>query len=139
MKHGSFLLKGVVVAFTPAEPIPKVLIVFVVGVGLFGMHAALSIRLRVDAKGTRAGRRETRRSAIAGEVALGEDFDEGVFSVALNGTGIADTGGLKRLGGILGRWRASHASEDGLPEGAKQLGTSVDALRSVLGDRFNRY
>jgi len=69
-----------------------------------------------------------RRAAIAGEVALGEDLDEVVLAVALDGAGVADASGIVRRGGVLGRRVACQAGKDGLLERAEDLGTVFDAL-----------
>jgi hypothetical protein len=84
LEHGSLLLKRIIIAFASAKPVAKVLVVLVIRIGLLGMHPALAICRLVEAESARARGRKARGSAIACEIALGEDLDERVLAMALD-------------------------------------------------------
>lgn len=132
LKHGTFLLEGIVVALAATEAVAEVLVVLVVGVWLLRVDAAFSVRLRIDAQGARARFWESRGAAIAGKVALIEDLDERVFTVALHGTGVADTGRIVGIRRARGRRVAGQTGEDTLTERAERLCAVLDALGKGL-------
>lgn len=130
LEHRPLLLKRVIVALAPAEAIAEVLIVFVVGVSLLRVDAALGVGFRIDAQAARARCGIARGTAIAGEVALVENLNEGVLAVAGNRTGIADASRVIGIGKLLGRWVAGEAGKDTLAEGAQRLGAVFDTLQA---------
>lgn len=128
MEHGPLLLKRVIIALAAAEPIPEVMVVLVVGIWLLRVHATLGARLLIDAQVAGARGWEARGTAVAGEVALGKNFDESVLAVALDGAGVADAGRVVGRFRVGGWWVAGQTGEDGLAEGTERLGAGFDAL-----------
>lgn len=128
LKHGSLLLKGVIVALAAAEAVAEVLVIAVVDVGLLRMHSSLCICLVVCLQ--RAGGRgwEARRAAVTGKVALLEYLDERVLAVALDRARVADPRWRPRVG--WRRWRrvACQTGKDALSEGSENSRAVVDAL-----------
>lgn len=92
------------------------------------MYAPARVGLAVGTQCTRCCRGNARSAAIAGEVSLLEDLDEGVFAVALDGTGVADARGNPFLCGRRGGRVACQACEDILSQGPKDLGAGIDTL-----------
>jgi hypothetical protein len=138
LEHGALLLERIVVAFAAAESVLEILVVFVVGIRLFRVDAALCVRGRIDAEGAWACRGQALGAAVACEVALGEDLDEGVFAVTLNRAGVADASGRKVVGGVLGDWGAGEAGEDSLPQRSEKLSAVLYALWRVRFEIWKR-
>jgi hypothetical protein len=97
LEHGPLLLEGIVIAFATTEPIPEILVVLVIRIGLFRVNASFGIRLWVDAQVAGAGLGVARGAAIAREVSLGEDLDERVVAMALDRARIAHAGAIIRF------------------------------------------
>lgn len=129
LEHSPLLLERIVIALASTESVPKVLVVLVVDIGLFGVYASPGVGGRVEAQRTWAGLGESGGAAVAGEVPLGEDFDQGVFAMALHGAGVTDPRSIV-VGsfGVLGRWIAGQTCEHSLAEGAEWFCAVVDAL-----------
>ena len=125
-------MEWVVIALAAAEAVSEVLVVLVIHVGLLGVHSTLGIRLGVDAQVARARFGVSRGTAVAGKVPLGEDLDECVLSVTLDRAGIADTGGIVRVGGVRGRRIAGQTGEDALTQGTERFRAMFDALEGLL-------
>lgn len=83
LEHGALLLEGIVIALAAAKPVLEVLVVLVVGIGFFGVHAALQIGFGVGSQRAWTCRRHSLRTAVACEVALLKDLDESMLAVAL--------------------------------------------------------
>lgn len=115
MKHGSFLLERVIIAFTAAKTIAEVVVVFVIRVRFLGVNAA-ALGFLVEAQGAWAGRWDSRRAAVACEVSLLEDFDEGMFAMTLDRAGVAHASRSPFIVGRHGGGIACQASEDGLAQ-----------------------
>jgi hypothetical protein len=92
------------------------------------MDASLSVGLRVDAQVARAGLGKSRGTAVACEVPLSEDLDEGVLAVALDRARIADTSSIVGIRGVGGRGIAGQAGEDALSERAKGVRAVLNTL-----------
>ena len=107
------------------------MVVLVVHIGLFGMHPASSVGCLVQTESTRAGSWDSLGTAIACEVALLEDLDEGVFTVALDRAGIAYTSGCPLV--VVFGWRgiASQASKNGLSQRSEDFGACVNTLKEL--------
>ena len=131
LKHGALLLKRVIVALAAAEAISEVVVVLVVRVWILGVHAVLGVGGWVDTQIAGARRRKPRRAAVAGEIPLVEDLNEGMFAVALDGARVAHSGGVVRIGLVLRRGVARQTCEDALAEGAEWLGTALYTLLHV--------
>lgn len=94
------------------------------------MNAALGIRGRIQPQSTGRSRGQARGAAVACEVPLGEDLDELVLTVALHGTGVADTSGIVGFGRVGGRRVAGQAREHTLTESSEIFGAVLDTLRN---------
>lgn len=134
MEHGALLLEWIVIARTGAKAIAKIVIVnvgFSTGERLLGMYTLLS---RIGVRSERAGDRcrQASGSAIAGEVALRENFNESVVAVALDRAGVADAGGFVWRVHVFRRRVAGKAREDTLLERSKHVGTRIKGLEDVL-------
>lgn len=90
----------IVVLAAAAEPVPEVLVVLVALRRLLSGHTSFLASRGVHAQGAWCGFGEARGSAVADEVALVEELDEGVFAVAGDGAGVADGGGDIWIGGV---------------------------------------
>lgn len=102
------------------------------------MYTALDVCCRVNAQRARLVGAETLRAAVACKVALLEDLDEFVFTVALDRARVADACGLEGVGGAR-RWGSTgKAGEDVLSKRSKRLGAGVYALRGVAGSAHAR-
>lgn len=126
--HSALLLKWVIIAFAHAEAVAKVLVVLVARGWLLRVNPTLGIGRRIQAQGTGTGRWQTRGTAVACEVALGEDLDKLVFTVALHRAGVADARGIVRFGRVCGGRVASQAREHALSEGSEIFGAILDTL-----------
>lgn len=93
-----------------AELIAEVVVVFVAWGSLLGVNA-LSTGLRVFAQGTQGSGRHTSRAAVADEIALVEQFDQGVLAMACDGAGVAHCSGVVIVIRARGGWIASQAGE----------------------------
>lgn len=95
------------------------------------MDSAAGVGRLVGAQGAWAGRWDSSRTAIAGEVSLLENLDESMFAMALDGTGVANTSGIPGTASVC-RWRiAGQASKDILPQWTEDLGAVLNALGKV--------
>lgn len=97
------------------------------------MDSPLCVGFGVDTKaaGTRGG--NSCSSAVTGKVSLVEQFNQGMFTVALHGAGIADAGSgingfLRRRSINLARWVACQAGKHSLTEAPKRFGAIFNAL-----------
>jgi hypothetical protein len=129
LEHSALLLEGIIVAFTAAEAVLEVVIVFVVRIRFFGVNVTLKIRRRIGSQSAWARRWDSLRATVASEVTLLKDLNQGVLAVALNGAGIADTGRCPRVGGGCGRRIAGQTSEDVLSQGTENIRAAIDALK----------
>jgi hypothetical protein len=109
------LLERIVVALAPAEAVAEVLVVLVVGIGFLGVDVATGICLVVGTQAARGCGQDARSATVACKVALLEDFDKGVFAVALYRAGIAHAGGCPGIRRAFGGWVAGQAGENVLP------------------------
>ena len=133
LKHGSFLLEGVVVALASAESISKVLVILVSDVRLFRMNTTLDICRGIDAKVTRARYGISSGSAVAGKISFAKYFHKSMLTVTLYGAGIADTRRRSvRLTRIRRRRVACEAGEDTLAKGPESFSAVLDTLHIVL-------
>lgn len=129
LEHCALLLERIIVALAAAESIAEVVIVLVVHIGLLGVNPTSSVSGLVQAESTWACRWDALGTAVACEVALLEDLDEGMFAVALDRTSIADT----CRGPVVAFFRwwgvASQASKDSLSQRAENFGACINALQ----------
>ena len=102
LEHCSLLLEGIIVALASAEAVLEILVVLVVRVGLLGVYAATGVGLAVGAQAARACGGDARGAAVASEVALLEDLDEGMLAMTLDGAGVADSCWGPGIRGSLG-------------------------------------
>lgn len=137
LEHGAFLLERIIITVAAAEPVAKVLAVSVIRLGLLAMDPAAGVRFVIGAEIARARGGYPRGSAVAGEVALLEDLDQGVLAVALDGARIAHASGRPRI--RWRRWRrvARQAGKDVLAKGAKDFGAGVNTLEPTLADELD--
>jgi hypothetical protein len=121
---------GIIFILATAEPVSKVLIVLVSCRGLFRVNVSLRTGLSVDAQST--GRRggQAGGSTVTDEVPLVEEFDEGVFTMAGDGAGIADAGRCVWSGWIGGRRIAGETGEKTLAQSAERASTGVELLEN---------
>lgn len=101
--HGALLLERIVVTLAYAESVAEVLVVLVARSRLIRVNAPLGIGRWIQPQRTGRSRGQARGAAIACEIALGKDLDELVLTVALHGTGVADSGSTIRAGRVGGR------------------------------------
>ncbi len=132
LEHGAFLLKWIIIALASAETIPKVLVVLVLRAGFLRMDSSFGVGLGVDAQAAWGGFREACGAAVAGEIALGEDLNEGMLAVALDRACVAYSGGIVRVLGIRRRRVAGKAGEDGLAQWTERLCAVLDALSTLI-------
>lgn len=92
------------------------------------MNSSLSIRLGVDAQIAWTRSWESGGAAVAGKIALVEDLDESVVTMALNRAGIADTSRIIGIGRVLGRGKTGETGKYSLAQRAKGLCAVLDAL-----------
>lgn len=92
------------------------------------MYAAFGVCLRVQAQAAWTRRGIPRGATVAGEVALVEYLDKGVFAVAGDRAGIANARRVVRIVKLLRRRVASKAGKNALAKGAQWLSTVLDAL-----------
>lgn len=131
LEHGTFLLERVIVALATAEPVLEVLVIPVVRVGLFGVDVTLQVGLGIGAQRARARRWNALCTAVTCEVALLEDLDESVFTMALDGTGVADACRCPFIG-LLGWWGiACQTGEDVLAQRSENVRAGINALEGV--------
>lgn len=131
LEHGALLLKGVVIAFATTKSVTEIVVVFVVGIRLLRVDSTAGVGSLVGAQGAWASRWDSSRAAIAGEVSLLENLDEGMFAMALDGTGVADTSGVPSTASLCRRRIAGQASKDILPQWTEDLGAVLNALGKV--------
>lgn len=134
LEHCALLLERIVVARAVAEAVAEVLVVYIGSrvVERLLRVDALGARLGVGSEGARARRGEPSSTAVAGEVALGEDLDEVVVAVALDRAGVTHAGGLVRRVAIVRGGVAGQAGEDALLEGAERVCAGVEGLERVM-------
>lgn len=109
------------------------MVVLIFGVRFLGMDSTLRVGFGINPKATWAFSGEPRRTTVACKVSLVEQLDQSMFTVALDGAGIADTGSVVvGLCGVLSRggWVARHAGKNSLAEAPKRFRTTFNALRS---------
>jgi hypothetical protein len=130
-------LEWIIITLAAAEPVAKVLAVFVIRLGLLAMDPAAGIRFVIGAEIARARGGYPRGSAVAGEVALLEDLDQCVLAVALDRARIAHASGRPRI--RRRRWRrvACQACKDVLAEGAENFGAGINTLEPMLAGELD--
>ena len=106
----------------------EILIVLVVGIRLFGVHTTSGVGLRVQTKATRRGGREPCGATVACEMALAEDLDKLVLTMALHRACVADTGRGEVLFWAFWWGVAGKAGEDILAKRTEGLCTVVNAV-----------
>lgn len=113
------------------------MVVLVLRIWFFRVDVASSIRGIIGAKRARSRRGNTFGPAIACEVALLEDLDQCMLSVALDGASVADASGCPDSLVFIFRGRiASQACENILSKRAKDFRTAVNALDGQLALGF---
>lgn len=129
----------VVVFSTSTESVSEVLVVFVGFRGLLSRYVALLAGLRVQPERAWRCFWHTSSTAIAYEVALVEQFNEGMFSVARDGTRVAYCCGRIAVGGSRRRQIAGQTGIQALTQGTEVARACIELLRAVSWSCGNEF
>lgn len=91
LEHGSLLLGGIVLFSTGAESTGEVVVVLVLFPGEVSSNGALLAGSGIYSQSAWSRGRESCGSAVALEVALGEELNKVVFSMARDAAGVAES------------------------------------------------